>query len=184
MGGVVTWRYVLPSLPEGRDSWSIVFVDSTGCVAVLSDYGDWCYRWVTKHCGFDDFRKFLAQAETDYVARKLGGGRRGDLEVYDGHATAKNIRERICSYRRDGTFSREKARHEWNLVGSDVEDNTIGFHDWYMHTSFDCSYEFAIYRMSESLKHWATVSFPRLQELLRAELASESAPSEGADAHG
>lgn len=182
---VTTWRYVLPSLPKGEDSWSIVFVDSTGCVAVLSDYGDWCYRWVTKHCGFDDFRKFLVQADWGYVAMKLGLGREDALRVYDGEATRKNIRRRIREARRDGSLSKKQARDEWELAGSDIEDNgLVGFHEWYQHTKFSDAYECAVYRMSHGLHHWVTVSFPRLKEVLRAELAAEKTSSEGAVAHG
>lgn len=181
---VTTWRYVLPSLPDGKDSWSIVFVDSTGCVAVLSDYGDWCYRWQTRHCGHNDFRDFLCRLDSDYVARKLGLGRKEELQVYDGEATRKNIRRRICESRRDGSLSRRVARAEWDLAGGDIEDNgLVGFHEWYQHTTFSDAYDFAIYRMSHGLHHWVTVSFPRLKDMLRAELAAEKASCEEAVAH-
>ena len=167
-----TWRYALPSLPAGTDSWSIVFVDSTGAVAVLSDYGNWCYRWVTEHTGFRDFREFLVQADWDYVARKLGSGRREDLSVYDGNATSVAIRAHVATARRDGSLSAEDAATEWALAkDSELEDSIVGFHDWYRETSLPNPYEFAVYRMDHGLKHWATVSLPRLQEAIREELA-------------
>jgi hypothetical protein len=171
---ITTWRYCLPALPGGGDSWSIIFLDSTGCVAVCSDYGDWCYRWQTRYCGHDDFRQFLAHADSGYVAHKLGCGRREELQVYDGEATRKHIQRYICERRREGGLSKEEARHEWALAGSDLEDNgQVGFHEWYLQTEIGDAYEFAVYRMSHGLHHWMTVSFRRLQGILRAQLAAE-----------
>lgn len=182
---ITTWRYSLPSLPGGEDSWSIVFVDSTGCVAVLSDYGDWCFRWQQRHCGHDDVRDFLWRLDADYLARKLGMGRKEELQVYDGEATRKRIREHICQYRRSGSLSKEVAREEWELAGNDLEDNgEVGFHEWYLNTSFSDAYEMASYRMSHGLHHWATVSFLRLKTLLLAELEAEKAAAPAEAAHG
>jgi hypothetical protein len=175
-----TWRYVLPALADGSDSWSIVFVDSTGAVAVLSDYGNWCYRWLTAHTGFRDFREFLVQVDWDYTARKLGSGRREDLSVYDGDATFVAIRAYIVTARREGTLDAEEAQKEWRLADdSGLESNLVGFHEWYQQTSLPSPYEFAVYRMDHGLKHWATVSLPRLQELIRADLKGALLPSEG-----
>jgi len=175
---VTTWRYHLPSLPDWKDTWSIVFVDSTGCVAICSDHGSWCYRWDVKHSGHDDFREFLLRADGDYVARKLGQGRKEELEVYDGERTLKNIRWHILQDRRHGDLTKEQARKEWELAGSEVEDNGIvGFHEWYQRTSYADAYEFARYRMSYGLQHWTKVSFLRLKEAIRAELAGERASS-------
>ena len=171
MSHVTTWRYELPSIPHG-DSWSIVFIDSTGCVAICSDYGDWCHRWQTRYCGYSDFRDFLVSAGSDYVANKLGSGRREELKVYAGSATRKNIRQHIRERRRSGYLSKEQARGEWELAGSDIEDGLTGFGEWLQQTSFSDAYELAIYRMSFGLEHWSTVSFPRLKAMLRAELVA------------
>ncbi len=167
-----TWRYQLPALPDGSDSWSIVFIDSTGCVAVLSDYGTWCFRWVTAHTGFPDFRQFFESTGPDYVAGKFGMGKKEELQVYDGQETFEKIREHIRTERRAQRLSHEDALREWEIASS-VEDDIVGFYDWYRETSFESAHEFAVYRMSYGLKHWVTVALPRLQELLRKELEAE-----------
>jgi hypothetical protein len=171
---VSTYRYHLPSLPDWRDSWSIVFVDSTGTVAVCSDYGDWCYRWSVQHCGHSDFREFLLQADWHYVATKFGSGRREELKVYDGEETRKRIQSYILKTRRELGLSKSQARHEWALANSSVEDDgEVGFHHWIAETRIEEAFEFGVYRMSRGLEHWAKISFPRLQDAIRAELKSE-----------
>ncbi len=171
---VTTYRYHLPPLPKFHDSWSIVFVDSTGCVAVCSDHGDWCYRWNVQHCGHSDFREFLLGADWHYIANKLGGGRREELRVYDGEETRKRIQRYICETRRERDLSKAQARHEWELADSSVEDDgEVGFNRWLEDTRLEEAYEFAAYRMSRGLEHWAKISLPRLQDAIRAELENE-----------
>lgn len=171
---IQTWRYYLPALEDHTDSWSIVFVDSTGCVAVCSDYGDWCYRWVTRYTGCADFRDFLVDVGADYVASKFGGGRRHELDVLDGDATRTSIRREICAQRRRGSLSREVARAEWERCDS-IVDGEVEFHDWLRETNLDDAYEYAVHTMASGIKHWVTVSLPRLQAMIRKQLSDERA---------
>lgn len=175
MSATTTWRYYLPALPDYSDSWSIVFVDSTGCVAVCSDYGDWCHRWVTKYTGCADFRDFFVDSGADYVASKFGGGRRYELDVLDGDATRRRIRRDICERRRQGGLSREEARVEWELCDSVVEGDRE-FSLWLRDTRLDDAFELAVHTMAGGLKHWVTVSLPRLQQMIREQLAAELRP--------
>jgi hypothetical protein len=165
---IKTWRYYLPESRELRDGWSIVFVDSTGCVAVCSDYGDWCYRWVTRHTGCEDFRDFFVSTTADYVASKFGGG----LRVLDGDATRDNIRKDICERRRRQSLARDEARAEWELCDS-VVDGELEFQLWRRETELPDSYEMAVHTVESGLKHWTTVSLPRLQAMMREQLAAE-----------
>ncbi len=167
---IVTWRYYVPSLEDGTDSWSIVFIDSTGVVAVCSDYGDWCYRWVTRYTGSEDFRDFFVGRGSDYVASKLSSGRR-DGEVFDEDTTRANVRREILTLRRDRTLSAEEARDEWDRSGG--IDGELGFQDFLGDTDLADMYECAASCMAGGLKHWVTVSLPRLQQLIREQLATE-----------
>lgn len=167
---VTTWRYTLNSCDNPRDSWSIVFVDSTGCFSVLSDHGDWAYRWVTQHTGQDDFRKFLVQIDSNYLARKIG--RAEDNAVFDGDRTRQDLRKQVIELRREGRWTRDRARREWDLVG-EIEGHPVSFDLFLQSTTIEEAWEFRHTRREFGLDHWSRVSFPRLKEVIRAELARE-----------
>lgn len=42
---VTTWRYHMPNDRATGEGWAVCFLDSIGCFSVLSDYGDYGYRW-------------------------------------------------------------------------------------------------------------------------------------------
>lgn len=163
MSDVQVWRYKLPSIREPVfDSWSVVFIDSTGVFSVVSDYGNWAYWWTSFG---DDIRKFLTQCDSDYVGRKLGGA---DLRVFDGEETQKEVRKEICRARREGELDRYRAREEWDNAG--IIDDEYTFQQFLEDTGLDDLHECARMRWDHGIKHWSHVSFPRLQELLRKEL--------------
>ena len=41
---VICWRYVIPNVQY--DGWAIVHVDSSGFLGIVSDFGNYAYRWV------------------------------------------------------------------------------------------------------------------------------------------
>lgn len=168
---VRTFRYELPALSDHTDSWSIVFVDETGCVAVLSDYGNWAHRWWTPHTGKDDIRDFIASMGTDYAANKLGTV--GDNDQYDGRATQEKIRAHIEKFETGDVL-----RHEMCLWEDTDFDEERGFTRWWESTKLDEPWTFQVRRRSPRLEHWVKVSLPRLQQAIRAELDLErgSAP--------
>jgi hypothetical protein len=169
---VKTWRYHLKGQKEPYDSWTIAFVDSTGCVAILSDYGDWCYRWSTPNTGHGDFREFFIGIDASYAARKLAN--ESDRNQFDGEATRKRIRQDILRDRRARACSADWARQEWDLVDVIEDDHECSFSAFLAETSIEDAFEYAITRMGRGLTHWVHVSLPRLQQLIREELASEA----------
>src|SRR4051812_17884112 len=77
-------RYDVTSVKH--EGWAVVVVDSKGFLGVFSDYGNYAYHWT--HFG-DDFKKFLAGLDWDYLYGKLMQLR--DARVYDGEATLQKV---------------------------------------------------------------------------------------------
>ncbi len=92
---VKVWRYEEANSAEYYGGWFITFIDTKGCLAVLSDYGDYSYRW----SGSGDIRKSLLNFNDDYVFEKLGYNVKSEI---DGESVRKRIREYILQQRREG----------------------------------------------------------------------------------
>jgi hypothetical protein len=169
---VRTWRYHLTG-----DGWCIAFIDEIGCLSVLSDYGNYGHRWPdecspknhTKPMYGGDFRRFLVQCEAEYVLRKIA-----PRDEYDGHETYKAVKEAILRGRREGCWSRKRARVEWDML-EDYErlDCRENFARWYDHTAIDDAYEFAVYAAPLQAKAFMQRVWPRLVSAMRADLELE-----------
>lgn len=178
---VTTWRYHLPN-ERPLEGWAIVFLDSIGCFACLSDYGDYGYRW--PEAGWSnpqerDFRQAFLSFDDGYILRKLA--RRDE---YDGEATAKNIRRHICEMRREGAaysphsragaWTKQRARDEWNLLKrhDDVSGREF-FAFWYQDTTIQDCAELAVYDIPKQAVAFVERVMGRLREAIRADLRSE-----------
>ena len=164
---VTTWRYHLPSV--NCEGWAVAFLDSIGCFAVLSDYGDYGHRWPQNGWGPGGFRDFFLQCGDDYVLRKIA-----PRKCYDGDATFREVKRRICDLRRHGSWSRDRAREEWDLLlGSEGLYSREDFSVWYQRTQIDEAYDLAVYDVEPQAKGFVTFCLPRLREAIRAELERE-----------
>jgi hypothetical protein len=173
---VKVWRYTLPSTREPvYDSWSIVFVDETGCVAIISDWGNWSMRWVTQHTAHTDFRRFLIQCDYDYAARKLG--RSEDQSVFDAEATRAAINKHVLEARRDKSLTKAQADKEMRLLDM-IEDHHASFDLWLQETKLEEAWNFRVSKRAHGLDHWTRVSFERLKAVIKAELDAEIKPAE------
>lgn len=162
------WRYAEPNR-DTFEGWFIAFLDSAGCLAILSDYGDYSYRWCWNRED-KDIRAFLAGCNAGYVAEKLGYNVKSE---FDGEATRRAIQEHILDARRWGDLDKEEARREWDAIGS-MEDE-LGFHSWYSETKISDAHEF--YRTCKpQLQAFMKEVWPRLQARIAAELKSETIP--------
>lgn len=165
MTTVQTWRYSIPS--ERGNGWAIAFVDSIGCFSVLSDYGDYGYRWPQAGWGPGDFRRFLLQCNDDYILRKLA--RR---DHYDGEATLRNVKDVILQNRRSLEWSADRAREEWSLLRTyDDLERREDFARWYDSTRIDCAYEHARVTFDPSALAFMTKVWPRITAAIREDLA-------------
>jgi len=168
------WRYLVPCEPEDKFSgWAVVFMDSTGTFSTVGDYGNWGHKWPLQ--GFspkdepEDFRAFIVRCDGDYVLRKLS-----HEKIYDADATVREIKRHIVECRRHGSWSKDRARTEWDLLSRC--ENLWSDHDfgnWYEATTIDDAHEFRCTRPPIGVVAFIERTLPRLKEMLRAELAAE-----------
>lgn len=169
---VTTWRYHLPNHRATGEGWAVCFLDSIGCFSVLSDYGDYGYRWPDEWSGpnaREDFRHFLTRIDGDYVLRKIA-----PRDTYMGEKTCKEVKRCILEARRSDAWSKEKARREWDLLDTYGNlESREDFARWYDHTEIDEAWEFAVWEPSPRAVAFIEKVFKRLQAHLREELARE-----------
>jgi len=157
----------MPNEDKYYGGWFIAFIDAAGCVAILSDYGNYSHRW-SRGREERDMRQFLLNCSPDYVADKFGYGVRAEI---DGEATREAIRSYIVERRREESIGAEIARQEWELAGGDL-DSDVDFSAWMRETSLEDAYEF--YRNHRpQLQSFMRQVWPRLRDCLTADLESE-----------
>lgn len=159
-------RYSIPS-EKPLGGWGIIVIGSDGFFATVSDYGNYAYHWT--NTGTSDFRNFLLDIESDYLAKKLSPEK---YRTFSPERTEKNIRGLICRKRRDGKITKDYARDQWYDLSI---KNELDFQQWMNDTQCDYLYEEELdsYEMGSDLAGFVQRLFPRFQELLRKELAEE-----------
>ena len=167
---VTTWRYSLPN--ENGEGWAIAFLDSIGCFSVLSDYGDYGYRWPQNgwsNPNERDFRQFFLGTDDHYVLRKIARS-----DHYDGRATCEGIKRHIIELRRDRHYEKDFARDEWDrLRRYDDVDCREMFAMWYENTKIGDAAEFSVYSFSPQALAFQKLVLPRLRAAIRAQLEEE-----------
>lgn len=166
MSEIRTWRYQVPN--EKHQGWAILFLDSIGCFAALSDYGDYAYRWPQAGWGPGDFRRFLLSCDRSYLFGKLA-----PRDEYDGQETLKLIRERIVEKRREGGLTKEQARAEMDLLEEHDLDSEDGFSRWMDDTILGDAWEMACQSPPAQAVAFMDRCLPRLRALIEAELKEE-----------
>lgn len=173
MSEVKFWRYYIPSV-DGIEGWGVFLLDSTGMFAAVTDYGNAAYKWPLH--AEEDFRRFFAKGVSGgYLLQKLFY----EHKQFDGDATLREVKEDIIERRRDGSYSRQKARKEWDLLSYYEDlDNDASFVRWYDNTSISDAGEFYKMRYPASARAFVNKLIPRLSEAIREELAKESEQNE------
>lgn len=159
-------RYNIPS--RQGEGWAVVFLDPRGIISTVSDYGDYGY-WFGPSAGDGDIRRFLCQCDDDYLVRKLA-----PQEVYDGAATKAAILKHIREHRREGNYTKDFARQEWDLATSEWADPENDFRSWYEETEIGDASEFWTGKHNPRAVAFCEYVMPRLREMLRAELAADA----------
>ena len=181
MSEVKVWRYSFPSIKG--EGWAIFFLDSVGCFAALSDWGDWSYRWNPR--GYEegdgrDFRHFIITCGDDYLLRKIA-----PVQEYDPEATLQSVKEAIIEWRRDRRTTKEDARKTlpelipryvaremWDEL-SPMYDNLGDSHQfsrWLENTEISDATECYCTKFSEQAKIFLQRCMPRLREAIKNEL--------------
>jgi len=168
VGELTVWRYVLHGRGLG-DGWAIVLMDATGFFSVVSDYGNYGFRWTAFG---DNFRAFITKIDAHYALTKLAYGQ----EAFDGEATEARIRKGILELRRHRHLSKDDARKEWDLLGQYDVTNYADATRWYDDTELGDAAEYIVHDYPKQALAFCEKVLPRLQAHLREELAAERAP--------
>lgn len=161
------WRYAGASVD--RQGWFVAFVDEVGCVAVLSDFGDYAYRWggVPREVGI---RRFLTQCERSYVLDKFTYGKK----EFDEERTRASALEAILEERYAHRCAAEEAREVFDEVTSAVGEhemtNAIGAAHFGLLNLAEC------WCTGPTAQHRAFVDqiWPRLMKEIEADLEREA----------
>lgn len=155
------WRYVLPNIRH--EGWAISLMDSTGYFSVVSDFGNYVFKW---NAFEGDFRAFLIQVEDDYLLSKIS-----QRTLFDDEETVRSIKTEIIGLRRTGSLSAEQARTEWDLASS-IEDE-VSFGVWHGQTHLSDAAEHHVKVYPGDARGFVKRVWPRLCALWRAELESK-----------
>ena len=121
------WRYSFPS--ENGEGWAIVFLDSAGCFAALSDWGAWSYRWDARGIDEPDFRAFFLNASDEYLLQKFN-----PVKEYNPEETLKAVKQAYIGEFRTHWRDRPRSdrRDAWEDLGDMYCDLATEHHfgDW------------------------------------------------------
>lgn len=158
-------RYVVPNDRPG-EGWGIFIIDDAGFFAVVSDWGNYAFRWTAPGC--DDFRDFLCDLDASYLCSKLA-----PKSVFDGERTEQLVVERILRLRRDRDITRTVAREEYDVVRRSGLDREADFVLWLQDTGLEDAWELSRCGPEPQAVQFCKRLYPRFVELLRAELSAE-----------
>jgi hypothetical protein len=155
------------SLRTERGAWlAEVVISDDGYFSTVSDYGSYAYFWSHAGC---EFRGFLARLDADYLVGKIKPG-----YVYDGAATLKSVKRRICEDRRSLDLTAEEAREEWDLLGEHGDlDESESFALWMNETKLEDVWEISRSKRDPQAMAFAEQVWPVFAAALRAEVAAE-----------
>lgn len=141
--------------------WFTAYVDdSLGTLSIVSDWGNFAYRWHVAHLGGGrSLSQFLIDAEPEYIATKLHVDL-GGISHIDSGETKKALKKELLSQRRQRKIESWEARHDWeeiNYWDCDLyhAGPSVGFVDnwWeYRRTSYKGSYTNLLTIIIPSLK--------------------------------
>lgn len=165
---IKTYRYFLDN-DEMHEGWNLVILDQDGneCTLFVSgDYGQYVARFYYER----DFREAFLEFDKDYLLRKVA-----KADIYDGEITLKEIKHYILSLFKNGSWTREKARNEWDLLDDYEFDYKEQFNEWVKKTEIYDAWDLACYRYSAGAVAFAEQTLPRVKTLISKELQQKSA---------
>ncbi len=168
MGDVELRRYKLPSL--NHEGWAVVVIGSDGYFSTASDWGNYAFIWGAPGM---EFRKFLTQLDASYFHSKITHMR--EARVFDERATEKAIGKRLWEMMGAGDIDKPQHDDALEKLEGVLDDGPHGIPAWAASLDFDFEYYDVVSMMPEP-QSWgyATKVLPRLQALLREELAAEA----------
>ncbi len=166
------WRYYLPS--QVGEGWVLAWLDAFGFFSVVSDYGNYAYKW--SQFG-EDFREFFCGLDSAYVAGKICKNR----SEYSGSETEEAIKRYILQKRRNQDWDKEHAAIEWDTACEADFSSSEGFSEWYRQTDIDDAHEYAVYDIDWQTRMFCEKALPRLQRFILDEMVKENIAKEHAE---
>lgn len=162
-----TFRYSEPNRPGTYEGWFIAFMDDAGAVAILSDYGDYTYRWNAR--GVDKgIREFLLECEPAYVLSKLA---RREFSLEKSVASVRDAFEQSLNEGSVDGGEYEDAARALRLVGNEFEFCDFIREDWGQIDLSECwSQDY-----SGQARAFMEQVWPRLMALVRLDAKREAA---------
>lgn len=151
---VKTWRFSEPN--RNGEGWWIAFIDEAGCFSVLSDFGDYAYRWPSspESLGAPNLVRAAVRFDGGYVLQKLA-----DNDWFDAEATEKAVKQALVS--RDDREVAEVVR-----IGNEFDLHTA-VHDYDLHQEA-MDGELARYDYPPQAREFIKQIWPRIVEQLKA----------------
>jgi len=154
-------------------SWSLehcrVLWEASGRVIITSTFGDWSHRWT--HVGDRTLASFMVGVDRDYCGGKMLGGR---YYMPCSDATVLAARDLTLSHRRDGSFTREQARTEWELI-DDLEIGETSLDGFVSDSSHSDAWEIVSTRPDHGwVNFWEQLWLPHVVPALVAWVTGES----------
>lgn len=175
-----TWYYYVEAKLSPDSKWSTYghfMLAENGMFAYVGDFGNYAYKWPVAGFHQSDFRKEVLRKEGEYVLRKIFSERQKE---YSPEQTLKRVKEHILTCRRDGSYSKEFAREEWDsLQLYENLDSSHNFSLWWNVTQIEDPGELFVRDYPESAKEMIEKHFP----LLKAAIAKELEAEHKADSH-
>jgi hypothetical protein len=97
--------------------------------------------------------------------------------VYDGEQTLKNVKRYILEQRREGNWTAERAKEEWELLEWNSLDSEYEFQRWHDDTKIQDAWDhdFAHFKTDIHMVAFMERAWPRLKACIQAELDAEAA---------
>ena len=171
---LVGWRYHLRTPPEPCGSpfrsWANIIMTPDGYFAAVSDYANCAFHWGAH--GMEepkDFRFFWLKMwnEQHYFCSKMG-----KQDYFDKEETVKDLREKLLTWRREGTLSKEGFVTERDLL-KELEEGEITHIEWCRQTDISDAWDEIEMAFEPDLAGLARIFLPLLADAIRAELEAE-----------
>jgi hypothetical protein len=112
------------------------------------------------------FRHFLLQCDDGYILTKIA-----PQQEWDADATLQSIKDAILGMRRDGGWSKEEAREEWDsLEYHEGFYSEWNFWEWSRDTKLTEVHELSCYKYSEQARAFLERCWPRLKQEIKNDL--------------
>jgi ribonucleotide reductase alpha subunit len=156
--------------------------ESTGDLAITSDWGNFAFQWNPRHIGSPSLHAFIGRGSLDYLANKLIPG---SCYVFDEEATTSEFRRLIIEARREGRLERDQARDFWDELGSlaaDCSGDSNLYLERFLKSDFCCHFEierpweYQCERPSNAYRALVEIVLPPLCAVCAAEAPKHARP--------